>query len=208
MAGTGSELSCQQAVTSGRVPGELSRGARLWRVSLTAVWLVYLIEPLSGLFGHHHARSTAAAGWRSSGRSASSSSSRSPNWTRRTGAPCSGSASCSRSPLAACIIYGGSGATTLWIFVSAIAGLLVRSHRTALGVLALSAACYVVSSFTGHVDMADFLINLLPVVFLGLAMIGLRDHFELTRELAGRARTWRSSPPARSGCGSPATCTT
>jgi two-component system, NarL family, sensor histidine kinase DesK len=35
--------------------------------------------------------------------------------------------------------------------------------------------------------MADFLVNLLPTVLLGLAMIGLRNHFELTREL-GEAR--------------------
>ncbi len=54
MAGTGgNELSAADRY-SGRVPGELSRGARLWRVSLTSVWLVYLIQPVSGLFGHHH----------------------------------------------------------------------------------------------------------------------------------------------------------
>ena len=28
--------------------------------------------------------------------------------------------------LAACVFYGGSGATSLWIYVSAIAGLMIR----------------------------------------------------------------------------------
>ena len=37
--------------------------------------------------------------------------------------------------------------------------------------------------------MGDFLINLLPTVLLGLAMIGLRSHFELTRELAEARET-------------------
>ena len=37
--------------------------------------------------------------------------------------------------------------------------------------------------------MADFLINLVPTVLLGLAMIGLRNHFELTRELSEARET-------------------
>ena len=48
-------------------------------------------------------------------------------------------------------------------------------------------ACYVIFSVTGHVDMTDFLSNLLPVLFVGFAMIGLRRQFQLTAELA-RAR--------------------
>ena len=56
-------------------------------------------------------------------------------------------------------------------------------------VLALICASYCVTSLTGHVDMGDFLINLLPTVLLGLAMIGLRNHFELTRELTEARET-------------------
>ena len=74
--------------------------------------------------------------------------------------------------------------------------------------LALVSACYCVTSLTSHVGMGDFLINLLPTVLLGLAMIGLRNHFELTRELTRRARPWPGWPPARSGCGWRGTCTT
>ncbi len=54
MAGTGGNDVAATSPNPRRPAGELTRGARLWRVSLTAVWLVYLIEPVSGLFGHHH----------------------------------------------------------------------------------------------------------------------------------------------------------
>jgi two-component system sensor histidine kinase DesK len=91
--------------------------------------------------------------------------------------------------LAACVFYGGSGATSLWIYVSALAGLTIAVQRTALWVLALIGASYCVTSLIGHVDMGDFLINLLPTVLLGLAMIGLRSHFELTRELSEARET-------------------
>ena len=53
--------------------------------------------------------------------------------------------------------------------------------------------------------MGDFLINLLPTVLLGLAMIGLRSHFELTRELSrgardgGQARRQRGAAAAGQG---------
>ena len=54
MAGTGGDDVAAADRNPRRAAGELTRGARLWRVSLTSVWLVYLIEPVSGLFGHHH----------------------------------------------------------------------------------------------------------------------------------------------------------
>jgi len=189
MAGTGNE----ETAAVGRGPragaGDLSRGARLWRVSLTAVWLVYLIEPVSGLFGHHHSGLYIGGGlaiigafcvvfvvtladWNATGR-------RSAIWL----------ATLYALALAACIFYGGSGATSLWIYVSALAGLTIAVQRTALWVLALIAASYCVTSVFGHVDLGDFFINLLPTVLLGLAMIGLRNHFELTRELSEARET-------------------
>jgi two-component system, NarL family, sensor histidine kinase DesK len=187
MAGTGGNELSAVGRYSGRVPGELSRGARLWRVSLTSVWLVYLIEPVSGLFGHRHDALYIGGGLAiiaafcvifvvtiaDRGESA-----------RR---PLIWLGALFALALAACILYGGAGATSLWIYVSAIAGLVIPRQRTAIVVLALSGVCYTVTCFTGHVGMTDFLVNLLPTVLLGLAMIGLRNHFELTREL-GEAR--------------------
>jgi two-component system, NarL family, sensor histidine kinase DesK len=173
----------------GHVPGELSTGARLWRVSLTSVWLVYLIQPVWSLFGHHHDPLYVGGGiaiiaafcvvfvviiadWQQT-------RVRSAIWLGALFALA----------LTACIIYGGTGATALWIYVSAVAGLAIARQRTAFAVVALSAGCYAITSFTSHVGMTGFLVNLLPVVLLGLAMIGLRNHFELTRELSEARET-------------------
>jgi two-component system sensor histidine kinase DesK len=87
----------------------------------------------------------------------------------------------------ACILFGGMGAASLWIFVSSASGLLVVNHRWAVRVIAAVVACYVFFCYTGHVAMTDFLGNLLPVTCLGLVMIGLRRQMELTIELR-RAR--------------------
>jgi two-component system sensor histidine kinase DesK len=87
----------------------------------------------------------------------------------------------------ASLLYGGVGASTLWIFVSSSAGLLIRQTRWAVRAVLASGACYVIFCLTGHVDKEDFLVNLLPTVLVGLGMIGLRRQFQLTAELA-RAR--------------------
>jgi two-component system sensor histidine kinase DesK len=190
MAGTGGNDVAAPARTPRQAAvGQLTRGAQIWRVSLTAVWLVYLIEPVSGLFGHHHDALYIGGGlaiigafcvvfvvtladWNATAR-------RSSIWLGTLFALA----------LAACVLYGGSGATSLWIYVSAIAGLTIAKQRTAIWVLALSGALYCLTSLIGHVDLGDFLINLLPTVLLGLAMIGLRNHFELTRELTEARET-------------------
>ena len=84
---------------------------------------------------------------------------------------------------AACILFGGMGAASLWIFVSSASGLLVANHRWAVRVIVAVCACYVLFCYTGHVAMTDFLGNLLPVTCLGLVMIGLRRQLELTSQL-------------------------
>ncbi len=85
---------------------------------------------------------------------------------------------------AACVIYGGMGAVALWIFMSSASGLLVASRPWAVRAVIGCIACYVIFSVTGHVDMTDFLSNLLPVLFIGFGMIGLRRQLQLTAELA------------------------
>ena len=189
MAGTGGSDAARDGRTSGRVPGEMTRGARLWRVSLTAVWLVYLIQPVSGLFGHHHSALYIGGGMAIIAAfcvifvitiaDRYQDTRRSLIWL----------GALYGLALAGCVIYGGEGAESLWIYVSAIAGLVIPVQRTALWILAVVGASYVVTSLTSHIGMADFLINLLPTVLLGLAMIGLRNHFELTRELSEARET-------------------
>jgi two-component system sensor histidine kinase DesK len=189
MAGTGGNDVAAYGRDSGRVPGDLTRGARLWRVSLTAVWLVYLIEPVSGLFGHHHDALYIGGGMAIIGAFCVIFVITIADWSQTARRATLWLGALYALALAACILYGGSGAESLWIYVSAIAGLVIPVQRTALAVLAVVGVSYVVTSLTSHLDMADFFVNLLPTVLLGLAMIGLRSHFELTRELSEARET-------------------
>jgi two-component system sensor histidine kinase DesK len=189
MAGTGGHDLSAVGRDSGRVPGDLTRGARLWRVSLTAVWLVYLVEPVSGLFGHRHDALYIAGGMAIIGAFCVIFVITIADWSQTARRSTLWLGALYALALAACILYGGSGAESLWIYVSAIAGLVIPVQRTALAVLAVVGVSYVVTSLTSHLDMADFLVNLLPTVLLGLAMIGLRSHFELTRELSEARET-------------------
>jgi two-component system, NarL family, sensor histidine kinase DesK len=110
-----------------------------------------------------------------------------PNWPFSPRNALTGVAALAALAVAACVLYGGGGASTLWIFVSSASGLLVPTYRWAIRTVLACGVCYVIFSLTGHVDRADLLINLLPTVFVGLAMIGLRRQFDLTAELT-RAR--------------------
>jgi two-component system, NarL family, sensor histidine kinase DesK len=170
-------------------PGELTRAARIWRVSLTAVWLVYLIEPVSGLFGHHRDALYIAGGVAIIAAFCVVFVAMIADWNRTTRRSLLGLAALFALALAACIMYGGTGATSLWIYVSALAGLVIPVQRTAIWIVAAVTVCYTITSLTSHGDLADFLINLVPTVLLGLAMIGLRNHFELTRELSEARET-------------------
>ena len=86
--------------------------------------------------------------------------------------------------IVAALLYGGVGATTLWIFVSSASGLLIVNRRWAVQAVLACGGCYVIFCLTGHVDSENFLVNLLPTVLVGVGMVGLRRQFVLTAELA------------------------
>ena len=89
--------------------------------------------------------------------------------------------------VAACLLLGGNEMAGLWIFVSSASGVLVPGRRWAAAAVLGCTVCYVIFSVAGHTGRTQFLIDLLPTVFVGLAMIGMRRQFQLTAELA-RAR--------------------
>ncbi len=82
-----------------------------------------------------------------------------------------------------CVFYGQTGGSGLWIFVASASGLLVTDRRWAVRAILGCIACFIVFSWTDHDKGTDFLSNLLPVVFLGFAMMGLRHLVQVTREL-------------------------
>jgi two-component system sensor histidine kinase DesK len=173
-------------VTSGlglRAPGTGSP----WRWLFSAVWLVYLIAPVSALFGHHHGVAWIAGGLALTVAFCAVYVPTLVNSHGHLHLARAGLAALAALAAVACLVYGKDW-TTLWIYVSAGAGMILTAgpggrRQAVLGVLAVG-ACYLLFSWNAHDDAANFWIVLLPVVFVGLAMIGFRMQIELVHELA------------------------
>jgi two-component system, NarL family, sensor histidine kinase DesK len=89
----------------------------------------------------------------------------------------------------ASVVYGQDW-TPLWIYVSAAAGMILAAtapRRIALLGVLFAGVCYAFFGWLSHLSTADFLAVLLPVVLVGLAMIGFRMQIVMMHELA-RAR--------------------
>ena len=156
------------------------------------IWLVYLINPVAGLFGHHH-----GVLWIAGALAITIAFSviyvlivcNSGSWPRQAGW---GLVAIAVLAALACVVYGKAW-TPLWIYVSAAAGMVLAAsaygrEMAVRGVLAVG-ACYVFFSWLSHDDPADFLIVLLPVLLVGLAMIGFRLQIQLTHDLAQARET-------------------
>jgi hypothetical protein len=163
-----------------------------WRWFFSGVWLVYLIQPVSDLFGHDH-----GVLWIAGGLAIAIAFCvlYVPTVANSDGRP--GLARASLVALAAlaalaCVVYG-QGWTALWIYVSAATGMVLTNgpngRRQALRGILVVGAFYVFFSWLSHDSAEDFLIVLLPVLLIGLAMIGFRLQMDLMRELAQARET-------------------
>jgi two-component system, NarL family, sensor histidine kinase DesK len=171
----------------GPLAGYRTRAGRLFGIVFTGIWLAYLIGPVVDLITQHYTTVERVAGLSIIAAFCTVYVILVPSWPTSPRYAHAGLAALAALATAACILFGGMGAASLWIFVSSASGLLVASHRWAVRVVGAVVACYVVFCYTGHVPMTDFLSNLLPVTCLGLVMIGLRRGIDLTIELR-RAR--------------------
>ena len=161
-----------------------------WRWFFSGVWLIYLVQPVAELFHHHDAA-----------------------WI--VGGVIITLAFCliympvlmfsdTRPRLAvyglgvlavlaavACLVYGKSW-TPLWIYVSAASGMVLTSvydrRRAYLGVFAIT-GCYLLFCRITHLDMGTTLAVLVPVLLIGLAMVGFRLQLTLMRQLAQARET-------------------
>jgi len=186
----GSEVMAQMTesrgpVTLGATGRALPRQGRAMRFLFTGVWLVYLLAPVSQLFGHHHSVPWIVGGlliavafsviyiyvigsWQRWG-----------SW-RSTRL---GLVAIFVLAVVACLIYG-SDWLTLWIYVSAATGFVVPGRKTAMRAVLGVSACYTLLAWLTHVSMSTFLLNLLPVVLIGWAMAGFRYQAALVHELS------------------------
>ncbi len=178
------ETSCRYPVVTGRF-----RRGRWWRAFFSGIWLVYLVQPVVYLFADHHgplyvsgALAILAAfcvlyvllmyRWEPDGR-------RYHLWL----------AALAVLAAVASVGYGGGGAAALWIYVSAAAGLVIARDRLAFRVVLGITAAYALFSFAGGDTMQNFLIDLVPTVLVGFAMIGFRRQIELNRQLSQARET-------------------
>jgi len=172
------------AVPDGQYVGYRTMSARLAGHVFTGVWLLYLVAPVVDLITEHY-----SAPYRWGGVALIVAFSAIylfavPNWAYFRWYAVPAVAALAALAIVACLLYGGVGASTLWIFVSSSSGLLIVNRRWAVYAVLASGVLYTIFCLTGHVGSEDFLVNLLPTVLVGLGMIGLRRQFQLTAELA------------------------
>jgi two-component system sensor histidine kinase DesK len=171
------------------VPGT---GNNPWRWFFSAIWLVYLIQPVSALFGHRHGVLWIAGGLATTLAFCTVYVAALVRWDERPRLGRAGLATIVVLAALACVVYGKNW-TPLWIYVSAATGVILAGEpdgrrRALRGVLAVG-VCYVFFSWLSHEDTTDFLVVLLPVLLIGLAMIGFRLQIGLMHELAQARET-------------------
>ncbi len=167
---------------TGRLQSANDQGMR-WRLLFSAIWLLYLISPISHMFRAHRGAleiSGALAlvvvfsaiyilmmsAWATRPRQA--------RWSLPV---------LYAMAAVACVVYGGNGWNVLWIYVAAAGGLTATDRRTAIRSVLASGAGVVVFSWIGHDSATDYLVTLLPVIAIGLATSGMRVRVALTHEL-------------------------
>jgi two-component system sensor histidine kinase DesK len=175
-----------KAIKLFRGPGSGGAG----RYFFIGIWLIYLVQPISNLFssshGHGHGVLYIAGGLAITAVFCAiylPIMSNVDRWPVRAQA---GLAALAVLTGLACTVYGREW-TPLWIYVSTGCGLILaatHSRRTAtLGIVA-TAALYSFFCWLSHQDLGDYLAVLLPVLLVGLAMIGFRMQMVLMHELA------------------------
>jgi two-component system sensor histidine kinase DesK len=155
-----------------------------WRLFFSAIWLVYLAYPVSQLFGHRHSALYIAGGLALVAVFCVIYVYLLFAWDRLAVNPYGWLAAMAVVAAVTSVVYDGGA---LWIYVSSSAGAVIKEERQAFRTVLAVTVAYAVFGLIKHVDTTDFLVNLVPTMLVGLAMIGFRRQLELNRELT-RAR--------------------
>jgi two-component system, NarL family, sensor histidine kinase DesK len=156
-----------------------------WRWFFSGVWLIYLIQPAADLF-HHGGALWIAGGVLILVAFCVIYMPVLMYHDDRPGLAKAGLVTIAALAGLACVIYG-NGWTPLWIYVSAASGMVlvsVASRRAAFLGIAAIGACYLFFCWIGHLELSTTLAVLLPVVLIGVAMIGFRLQMTMMHELA------------------------
>ncbi|HEY0716629.1 MAG TPA: histidine kinase [Streptosporangiaceae bacterium] len=177
------------AECSGTAPGrdaQLASGKLgvLLRWFFSAVWLVYLIQPVTKLFDPRHLHSALYQAGAVAlivafcvlyvfliG-----------TWEQDRARGRIGLVVLAGLAVAVSLVYGPDW-TSIFIYVSSAAGFIIGDRRRALLAVAAITAGYVVLSEIVHTPSGDLWAELLPVALIGLAMIGFKMQMVLNHQL-------------------------
>jgi two-component system, NarL family, sensor histidine kinase DesK len=183
VAGTVTEISDQSLLAKGlgRVP---PRGWRWLRLLFSAIWLVYLAQPLSTLSAHD------SVAWRAAAVAVTAAFCVVfiivvTQWDERPALARWNLWLLFALAAAFNLMFRGPdvGGGVVWIYVSSAVGWAVPERRWAVRAVFGVAACYLFIGWLGHDTISDMLLVLIPVVFVGITMSGFRVQMKLMWEL-------------------------
>jgi len=151
----------------------------------SAIWLIYLAQPLSTLSRTHHGSLWVAAAVAVTIAFCVVFMVVVMSWDHRPALACWGLALLFVLAAVFSLMFTqqGSGGRVIWIFVASATGWVIPERRAAIRAVFVVAASFLLFSWLAHDDASDTLITLIPVVFVGITMSGIRVQIKLMREL-------------------------
>jgi two-component system sensor histidine kinase DesK len=182
--GTVTEIADQSLLSKG-LGRILPRNWRWLRLLFSAIWLIYLAQPLSTVWGHGH-----SVGWQATAIAVAVAFCLVfivvvTQWDERPALARWNLWMLFALAAAFNLMFRGVnvGGGVVWIYVSSAVGWAVPDRRWAVRAVFGVAACYLFFGWLGHDDISDMLITLIPVVFVGITMSGFRVQMKLMWEL-------------------------
>jgi two-component system sensor histidine kinase DesK len=189
------ERRASATITGLAGPGAAAAAAhgrwRWLRLFFSTIWLVYLAQPLSNLSHLHHGVPWMAAAASVTAAFCAVFVAVVISWDHRP--VLARRALIVLVALAAVFsllfLPGSNGQNVVWIYVSSAAGWVIPDRRTAIRTVLGISACFLLFSWLARDGVSDMLITLIPVVFVGITMAGIRVQIRLMRELAEARET-------------------
>ncbi len=163
------------------VGGKIGQALR-WFFS--AVWLIYLIQPVADLFDskHHYSAPYQAGAVALVAAFCVVYVFLIETWHQNRSRGRAGLAVLAALAVAISLAYGKDW-TSIFIYVSAAAGFVIWDRRRALLTVAACSVAYVVLALIVHMNPDDMWAELLPVALIGFAMIGFKMQIVLVYQL-------------------------
>ena len=200
MTGEGGERRASTALTGLAGPGQVGLAAaavasssrwRWLRMFFSAIWLVYLAQPLSSLPRLHHGPLLVAVAVAVTTAFCVMFMVVVMSWDHRP--------VLARGGLVVLIVLAavfslvfdmkGSGGRVVWIYVASATGWVIADRRLAIRSVFAVTGLFLLFSWLAHDSWSDTLVTLIPVIFVGVTMSGIRVQINLMHELSKARET-------------------